>query len=475
METCYDALPIVPSLCQASLEEERRDGCTTLQDFHAAECLLHIDSNYVIVAKPAEVRMDGDFDVTLQKLLLSWVPGSSLSTLKWVHQLDYATSGILCVARNKAAAGLASAAFESRETSKQYLAVLEGHVDPGKWPLRPAPAVAAAGEGEVSSSRKGGAKKAISTQPASQRGKESTEDIAGTSCTWQDDVMKETLRINLASLQTYLESRRAEGREVEEPLLPFSSAAGGVDGLYEELLRSWKRRKTLRKALLKCGVASAETPVSVAPPAPLLPCTPTPFAAADPLPATAVAESFHQKSAAGVQGVYREEVPEPEESLAAVAGAAAAAGGGDTHTQILTQIYIDMNVAEVSGDFRCEAGHEGNPGKASETRVRVLQKGHHFGRPVTKVLLLPYSGRRHQLRVHCRAMGHPIVGDCTYGLPCAKEEERMMLHAYKLLIPVPQAARGNLHRAKYKEMQLEPGLELLLQGEAPDPFGDVVE
>ena len=469
METCYDALPIVPSLCQASLGEERRDGC--MQDFHAAECLLHIDSNYVVVAKPAGVRMDGDFDVTLQKLLLSWVPGSSLSTLKWVHQLDYATSGILCVARNKAAAGLASAAFESRETSKQYLAVLEGHVDPGKWPLRPAPAAAtAAGEGEVSSSRTGGAKKAISSQPASQGGKESAEDSAGTSInsTWQDDVMKETLRINLASLQTYLDSRRAEGKEVEEPLLPFSSAAGGVDGLYEELLRSWKRRKMLRKALHKCGVACTDTPASVAPPAPLLPCAPTPSSAADPLPATAVAESFHQKSAAGVQGVYREEVPQPEESSAA-AGAAAGPAAGDA------QIYIDMNVAEVSGDFRCEAGHEGNPGKASETRVRVLQQGHHLGRPVTKVLLLPYTGRRHQLRVHCRAMGHPIVGDCTYGLPCAKEEERMMLHAYKLSIPVPQVARDNLHRAKYKEMQLEPGLELLLQGEAPDPFGDVVE
>jgi len=30
------------------------------------------------------------------------------------------------------------------------------------------------------------------------------------------------------------------------------------------------------------------------------------------------------------------------------------------------------------------------------------------------VLLQPLTGRRHQLRVHCREWGHPIVGDCTY-------------------------------------------------------------
>ena len=35
--------------------------------------------------------------------------------------------------------------------------------------------------------------------------------------------------------------------------------------------------------------------------------------------------------------------------------------------------------------------------------------------PVTRVELTPVTGRTHQLRVHCAAAGHPIVGDSIYG------------------------------------------------------------
>ena len=36
--------------------------------------------------------------------------------------------------------------------------------------------------------------------------------------------------------------------------------------------------------------------------------------------------------------------------------------------------------------------------------------------PVTRVKLEPVTGRTHQLRVHCAAIGHPIVGDPAYSL-----------------------------------------------------------
>jgi tRNA pseudouridine32 synthase / 23S rRNA pseudouridine746 synthase len=36
--------------------------------------------------------------------------------------------------------------------------------------------------------------------------------------------------------------------------------------------------------------------------------------------------------------------------------------------------------------------------------------------PVTRLSLVPHTGRTHQLRVHCAALGHPIVGDPTYGI-----------------------------------------------------------
>lgn len=55
--------------------------------------------------------------------------------------------------------------------------------------------------------------------------------------------------------------------------------------------------------------------------------------------------------------------------------------------------------------------------KASHTEFRVLaQEGSIAGRPATRLLLIPHTGRTHQLRVHMAAMGHPILGDPAYGL-----------------------------------------------------------
>jgi 23S rRNA-/tRNA-specific pseudouridylate synthase len=36
--------------------------------------------------------------------------------------------------------------------------------------------------------------------------------------------------------------------------------------------------------------------------------------------------------------------------------------------------------------------------------------------PVTRLHLTPVTGRTHQLRVHCAAIGHPILGDPAYGI-----------------------------------------------------------
>jgi 23S rRNA-/tRNA-specific pseudouridylate synthase len=53
--------------------------------------------------------------------------------------------------------------------------------------------------------------------------------------------------------------------------------------------------------------------------------------------------------------------------------------------------------------------------KPSWTEVRVISYEFVERVPVTRVQLRPHTGRTHQLRVHCAAIGHPIVGDDIYG------------------------------------------------------------
>ncbi len=50
--------------------------------------------------------------------------------------------------------------------------------------------------------------------------------------------------------------------------------------------------------------------------------------------------------------------------------------------------------------------------------------------PVTRVALKPITGRTHQLRVHCAALGHPIVGDPAYGIYGEASPNGGILEAY---------------------------------------------
>ncbi|XP_068421681.1 RNA pseudouridylate synthase domain-containing protein 1 isoform X3 [Eschrichtius robustus] len=86
---------------------------------------------------------------------------------------------------------------------------------------------------------------------------------------------------------------------------------------------------------------------------------------------------------------------------------------------------IGKNSTEGRTHTMCIEGTQGceNP-KPSLTELMVLEHG-------------LYAGRTHQLRVHCSALGHPIVGDQTYGQASSQEDQpfRMMLHAFYLRIP----------------------------------------
>ena len=67
-------------------------------------------------------------------------------------------------------------------------------------------------------------------------------------------------------------------------------------------------------------------------------------------------------------------------------------------------------------------------GKPSITRWRVL--GYDDMARTTRVELEPVTGRSHQLRLHLRELGYPILGDALYAPPDVQAMAgRLMLHA----------------------------------------------
>lgn len=55
----------------------------------------------------------------------------------------------------------------------------------------------------------------------------------------------------------------------------------------------------------------------------------------------------------------------------------------------------------------------------------------------------PKTGRTHQIRVHCKAIHHPVVCDALYAPnhACDLPFNRLGLHAYRLDIPTPEGGR----------------------------------
>jgi tRNA pseudouridine32 synthase / 23S rRNA pseudouridine746 synthase len=65
-------------------------------------------------------------------------------------------------------------------------------------------------------------------------------------------------------------------------------------------------------------------------------------------------------------------------------------------------------------------------GKPAHTDWKVLERES----DATRVELYPRTGRSHQLRVHMKSIGHPILGDPFYGDP--SNADRLQLHAKSL-------------------------------------------
>ncbi|GAX28491.1 hypothetical protein FisN_38Hh015 [Fistulifera solaris] len=134
-----------------------------------SDWIVYDSGDYIGLNKPPDCRMDGPHKATVLKLLTYLYPTQQLQNafpdeierlnyiiqnvhqfgdcekyltaegdgtpLRPCHQLDYATSGVLWIARTAAAANIARQALEQRRVSKTYVALVHGHVSSESSPV----------------------------------------------------------------------------------------------------------------------------------------------------------------------------------------------------------------------------------------------------------------------------------------------------------------------------------------------------
>jgi 23S rRNA pseudouridine955/2504/2580 synthase len=101
---------------------------------------------------------------------------------------------------------------------------------------------------------------------------------------------------------------------------------------------------------------------------------------------------------------------------------------------------VDIPLAKVPGPKGEKMMEDAEAGKRAVTLYTVLD---HAANRAAWLALMPLTGRTHQLRAHCAALGTPIVGDGKYGGRSAYIEgpgiaKRLHLHARFVRIHAPE-------------------------------------
>ena len=110
---------------------------------------------------------------------------------------------------------------------------------------------------------------------------------------------------------------------------------------------------------------------------------------------------------------------------------------------------IDLPVAKLPGRAGERMAVDYEDGQRAITDFRVLESA---ARRLSWLALWPQTGRTHQIRVHCAAIGCPILGDGKYGgqdafIAGQGLSRKLHLHARALTVPHPATGRPLIVRA----------------------------
>lgn len=134
----------------------------------------------------------------------------------------------------------------------------------------------------------------------------------------------------------------------------------------------------------------------------------------------------------------------------------------------LSKGEIDLPIGRSHKDFRKKSTLNKARGKMREavTEYEVLERS--TDRSFSFIKATPKTGRTHQIRVHLKSIGHPIICDPLYSLKaevkqvknggkCPLDFERLALHSKKLVFVGPKGER------------------LVVEAEIPEDFKNALE
>ena len=122
--------PTVAGYARAAVKKTESGDCFSLADLEGLRrCIIHDDADIVVFNKPAGLAVQGGTGIrkSIDKMAAALFPYDKISL---VHRLDRETSGVLVVAKNQRAAQVLADEFQNKTAHKEYLALLNGDVNP---------------------------------------------------------------------------------------------------------------------------------------------------------------------------------------------------------------------------------------------------------------------------------------------------------------------------------------------------------